>query len=392
MSSASMKTIKDTSGKVVGYTVRWRNPQGVKPRQPRRTFKKNQKQLAERFLATVQLRLTAGETGIALESPLTLEDFYTSHYLPRRERESEDKTNESRGSFWGKWIKPELGHVRVARITPMMVAALEEKILSEGFYETAIRVRSLLTSILDAALGLQIIDSSPTAGLRKVRKPAKQERWLSKDDVRRAIEATDDYTRPIVVTLALTGMRIGEAGALLVSNVNLEAGIIEIEASLSSVSKRYRTGSRTKRKATKTASGKRRIVIPEELVEAIRPLVAGRPKQEPLFTSPNGARLDMSHFRSRKWNRLREKAGLPEWATPHDLRHHVASVLFELDVNELKIAAYLGHKNSDITRRVYAHLLSEDTTEVAEALSGADLVSSVLSVDVKGGEGESQTS
>lgn len=378
MSSASMKTVKDTSGKVVGYTVRWRNPQGIKPRQPRRTFKKNQKQLAERFLATVQLRLSAGEHGIPLESPLTLADFYTSHVLPRKEMESEDKTNESRGSFWGKWIKPELGHVQVGRVTPMMVAALEEKILKEGFFDTAIRVRGLLSSIFDAAIGLQILDSNPTAGLRKIRKPARQERWLLKDDVRRVIEATDDYTRPIVVTLALTGMRIGEAGALLVSNVDLEAGTIEIEASLSSVSKRYRAGSRTKRKATKTASGKRRIVIPGELVEAIRPLVAGRAKQEPLFTSPSGARLDMSHFRSRKWKRLRDKAGLPEWATPHDLRHHVASVLFELGINDLKIAAYLGHKNSDITRRVYAHLLSEDTTEVAEALSGAVLVASVL--------------
>jgi len=387
-----MKTIKDASGKIVGYSVRWRNPQGVRPRQPRRTFKKNQKEIAERFLATVQLRLSAGEHGIPLESPLTLEDFYTAHVLPRRELETEDKTNETRGSFWGKWIKPELGDIRIGRITPMMVAALEEKILKEGFFDTAIRVRSLLSSIFDAAIGLQVIPSNPTAGLRKIKKPTKQERWLSKDDVRRAIEATDDYTRPIVVTLALTGMRIGEAGALLVSNVDLEAGVIEIEASLSSVSKRYRTGSRTKRKATKTASGKRRIVIPGELVEAIRPLVAGRQKHEPLFTSPQGARLDMSHFRSRKWKRLRDRAGLPAWATPHDLRHHVASVLFELGINELKIAAYLGHKNSDITRRVYAHLLSEDTTEVAEALSGADLVSSVLGVDSKGGEGESQTS
>jgi integrase len=59
-------------------------------------------------------------------------------------------------------------------------------------------------------------------------------------------------------------------------------------------------------------------------------------------------------------------------------------VLFELGINDLKIAAYLGHKNSDITRRVYAHLLSEDTTEVAEALSGADLVSSVLSAENRG--------
>jgi integrase len=56
----------------------------------------------------------------------------------------------------------------------------------------------------------------------------------------------------------------------------------------------------------------------------------------------------------------------------------VASVLFELGVNEVKIAKFLGHKNTLVTRRVYVHFLSEDTREVADALSGTDLVRSVL--------------
>jgi len=55
-----------------------------------------------------------------------------------------------------------------------------------------------------------------------------------------------------------------------------------------------------------------------------------------------------------------------------------------------QIAAYPGHQNSGVTRSVFAPLLSEDTSKVAEPLSGTDLVSPVFSVDTKAGEGESQ--
>ena len=61
MGSASMITKKDSTGKVAGCVVRWRNPAGVLLWQPKKTFKKCQKQLAERFLDTVRYRLSAGE-------------------------------------------------------------------------------------------------------------------------------------------------------------------------------------------------------------------------------------------------------------------------------------------------------------------------------------------
>jgi hypothetical protein len=60
-------------------------------------------------------------------------------------------------------------------------------------------------------------------------------------------------------------------------------------------------------------------------------------------------------------------------------------------VTSIQIAAYLGHKNNDITRRVFAPFLSEDSSKVAKPLSGIEFVSSVFSVETKGSEGESQT-
>jgi integrase len=378
MSSASMITKKDSNGKVTGYVVRWRNPAGMLPRQPKRTFKKSQKQLAERFLATVSFRLSAGEAGLAIESPLSLKEFYEQTFLPRREKETDAKTNEGRASFWGKWIEPNLGGIRIGQVKPIQVLNLEQKILNESKFETAQRVRALLNAIYSAAKAAQVVERNPVVDLPAIKKPRVEKQWLSKEEVRSIISATDDYSRPIVVALALTGLRLGELAALQVEDIDLDENVLFVTASMSSVSTKHRPGQRTKRKATKTQAGKRKIAIPETLTEVLRPLVEGRTAKSPVFTSPTGCRIDVSHFRSRVWKRLVKRAGAPEWATPRDLRHHVASVLFELGVNDVKIAKYLGHKNTLVTRRVYVHFLSEDTREVADALSGADLVAGVI--------------
>jgi integrase len=378
MSSASMITKKDSTGKVAGYVVRWRNPAGVLPRQPKKTFKKSQKQLAERFLDTVRYRLSAGEAGLPIESPLSLKEFYEQTFLPRKEKETDAKTNEGRASFWGKWIEPTLGNIRIGQVRPIQILNLEQKLLNESKFETAQRVRSLLNSIFLAAKAAQIVDKNPIVDLPAIKRLRVDKQWLTKDEVRDIISATDDYSRPIVIALAFTGLRLGELAALNVEDIDLNENVVYVQASMSTVSMKHRPGQRTKRKATKTQAGKRKIAVPETLTEVLRPLVDGRTAKSPVFTSPTGKRLDASHFRSRIWKPLLEQAGAPEWATPRDLRHHVASVLFELGVNEVKIAKFLGHKNTLVTRRVYVHFLSEDTREVADALSGTDLVRSVL--------------
>jgi integrase len=373
-----MITKKDSSGKVAGYVVRWRNPIGVLPRQPKKTFKKSQKLLAERFLDTVRYRLSAGESGLPIESPLSLKEFYEQTFLPRKEKETDAKTNEARSSFWCKWIGPNLGDIRIGQVKPIQIMNLEQKILNESKYETAQRVRALLNTIYKTAKATQVVEKNPVVDLPAIKKPRVDKQWLLKDEVRSIISATDDYSRPIVVALALTGLRIGELAALQVEDIDLEKNVLFVQASISTVSTKHRPGQRTKRKVTKTQAGKRKIAISESLTDVLRPLVDGRSSRDPVFLSPTGSRLDTSHFRSRVWKKLLKRAGAPEWATPRDLRHHLASVLFELGVNEVKIAKYLGHKNTLVTRRVYVHFLSEDTQEVADALNGTDLVASVL--------------
>ena len=98
-------------------------------------------------------------------------------------------------------------------------------------------------------------------------------------------------------------------------------------------------------------------------------LIEGRDDMEPLFTMREGGLLNLNNFRKRHWRTGLEKSALRRAFRPHDLRHYAASMLFEAGVNEIQIAAQLGHRDATVTRRVYAHLLKPDTSEAAEAMA-----------------------
>jgi integrase len=51
------------------------------------------------------------------------------------------------------------------------------------------------------------------------------------------------------------------------------------------------------------------------------------------------------------------KAGLPETTRYHDLRHGAVSLLLSQNVPVPVVSNYLGHANTSITLRVYAHMI-----------------------------------
>jgi len=68
------------------------------------------------------------------------------------------------------------------------------------------------------------------------------------------------------------------------------------------------------------------------------------------------------------------KAALTKRLTPHGLRHTFASVLLADDKKRdvAKVSAILGHKDSYVTWKVYAHFCKKESTAVQ------DLATSIL--------------
>jgi integrase len=88
------------------------------------------------------------------------------------------------------------------------------------------------------------------------------------------------------------------------------------------------------------------------------------------------------------WANARKAAGLPSWATPHDLRHYYASLLIRTGASVKVVQARLGHSSAKITLDVYGHLWPDDEdrtrtavdAEFGAVLGAASATSRVLGV------------
>jgi integrase len=67
------------------------------------------------------------------------------------------------------------------------------------------------------------------------------------------------------------------------------------------------------------------------------------------------------------------KAEITKRLTPHGLRHSFASLLLANAVPVPEVSALLGHKDSYVTWKVYAHFVRKESTAVQ------DLATSILS-------------
>ena len=121
---------------------------------------------------------------------------------------------------------------------------------------------------------------------------------------------------------------------------------------------------------TKTEAGDRSIPLPEWLCDAIAAELAARARQlgrplgreEPLFVTQHGNRINRDHFRQDQIRPALRAAGLPESFRTYDFRHNHASLLIDLGANVLQVAKRLGHTDPAVTLRVYGHLF-EDAQE-----------------------------
>ena len=82
-------------------------------------------------------------------------------------------------------------------------------------------------------------------------------------------------------------------------------------------------------------------------------------------TSIHGSTLHITY-----WKPLLKKAGLPQGTRFHDLRHSAASLLIAEGVPVPVVSHLLGHADSGITLRVYAHLLGDQHGTAALAMNG----------------------
>jgi integrase len=229
----------------------------------------------------------------------------------------------------------------------------------------------LLGSILAVAEERGLLDRNPLT-VNPQRRKAKRERrrpvYLdSAEHIHALLEAASELDnapdaltsgrRAMIATLALAGLRVGEACALNWRDVNLPAGWLYV--------------------GSKTDAGMRDVrmlpALRDELLAHKATTAAGGP-DDPVFVTATGARRRVDNARQRVMEPVIRRAEralaeqhaqpLPDGLTAHKLRHTFASILAALNTPMPEVIAQLGHTDPAFTLRVYAHTMRRDEAEI----------------------------
>ncbi len=262
-----------------------------------------------------------------------------------------------------KHVVPAFGNDRLDQLNYLRLKAwVIEK--AKTYSKDSVRLMvGALRTMLEEAVHEGIIPANPVTRLGKFYRSA-----------RRIKEKIDPFTmeelhlieakcrekfpeyHPLILCLARTGMRIGEAFGLQWRDLDISLGQVLIRRNIPP---------HRHVETPKTAASERKVdMSPELAVELKRVLVekkkqalaAGKPFDMEQWAFPNdqGTPIFYTNFLRRVWYKVQDAAKVRR-RTPHDLRHSWASHMLAAGADLAYVSAQLGHANPATTLRIYAH-------------------------------------
>lgn len=243
-----------------------------------------------------------------------------------------------------------------------------------------------LKKIFEYAIQFGYIKKDPTLKIKinykneRAKKQSRVENWYLTDDELNTVltyclhKKREDYYY-LFKWLYLTGMRVGEATALLINNVFQDPKTKLWYATISGTLVHVKGKGEVRQEFTKTASSYRTIVLPDEAVEIYKECSKERNKSDYLFRNKfYGSQLSnlnnpfsvstISHF-------LRVFVDKNKWKkqiTSHIFRHTHVSKLAEEGYPLSLITDRVGHSSSEITRKIYLHITKKEHLEFDKSM------------------------
>lgn len=299
-------------------------------------------------------------------------------YLKARERRGSKGIAADRYAAEARII-PELGQLDAAKLTAKRIRDWHEALAASAkFVRTkkfanvqatsefdphepeAVRARrstaNRLLTVLKAALNFAFQEGKvPTDEPWRKVKPFREAdaaviHYLDNPECLRLVNACQGAFRALVRGALVTGCRYGELTRMRASDFNAEAGTVTIRIS--------------------KAGRPRHVVLADEGRILFENLTAGRAPQDLIFKRDDGSQWGASHQR-RPLEQASEAAKLDPPATFHILRHTYASGLAMKGVPMGVIAAQLGHTDTRMTEKHYAHLSPSYVADTVRAALGS---------------------
>ncbi len=338
--------------------------------------------------------------GFVAPTRITLREFAIDKWLPAMKSTVRPSTALSYEGHVRAHIVPELGALKMEKVTAPRIQALYSKLLEEPRAEekeplspTTVRhIAMTLHRLFADAVKWGMLQRNPADSADPPKTARAEMKVWSIDQLRTFLEArAEDRLHGVWYLAAHTGMRRGEVLGLKWSDVDLEGGKLSVQRSLVGVG--YEV------KVSEPKSGRGRVIaLSASDVEILKAEAA---KQLDEQSAAKEAWQDTGYVFTRvdgrAWHpdRVSKLFGEAVAAAKvaeirfHDLRHSHASHLLSAAVHPKIVAERLGHSSIAITLDTYSHLIpamQEDAVARLEALMVASAAKAAGGND--GGNGE----
>lgn len=226
--------------------------------------------------------------------------------------------------------------------------------------KTVNNYKAIVSNIFKHAIVNGHADSNPTILVDVPKKLKQTKRSLPSDaDIAKVKASVHCEFGFLALFLMYTGCRKGEALALQFKDIDVKNKKIKIYKSV------YFESDRPYIKQPKTESGIREVPLLNALIPH---LPKGKP-EEYVF-SPDGTKPYGQSTFNRHWKKYQEQSGVD--ATPHQLRHAYATLLYEAGIDDKLAQEIMGHADIATTRNIYTHIRTSKLDTAANMLNSID--------------------
>ena len=240
--------------------------------------------------------------------------------------------------------------------------------------KTIANVYGLLSAALSTAVRLKLRPDNPCKGviLPKAGHIVEPVTFLTHEEFRLLMGFARPHYVPLFRFLVVTGLRMGEATALLASDFQLES--VTPSVRISKAWKQDGAGGYYVDQP-KTRRSRWTVALAPDTVAVVSPLVkrAKLTKGE-VFTLPKGKVMRTGTVYRRAWEPAivaSQAHGLEKKPRLHDLRHTHASWMLNAGTDSFKLSRRLGHESTTTTTDLYSHLLPEALESTAQSAQKA---------------------
>jgi integrase len=354
---ATISRYQTASGATL-YRVRYRTPDHRTTQKRGFTTKRD----ADLFAAEVEVDKSRGQYLAPTVGKVTIGELGPA-WLQRQRGHLKASTLQSYELSWATHVAPRWGGVPISQVHYSDVQAWVAELSSRRGPGTVRIAYSVLARILDDAVRDRLIGANQARGVKLPKLSPRRNTYLTAVQLQQLADESGRH-KSFVLALGVGGLRLGEAAALRVSDIDFLRRRVELSRNAVKVGGEFVVGSLKNHK-------NRSVALPAFVMDELARTCEGKDRDELLWPSPRGGYISGPSLWKTSWlamavGRCRKADPTFPRVTPHDLRHTAASLAISAGANPKVVQRMLGHASAAMTLDVYADLFESDLESVAE--------------------------